>query len=116
MFLVTVRKMCPMHIQGVLKGNAKRLTNRLFAPRARQATEQHGFSQRCASLGIEHRLTKPRTSRTNGMVDRFNSRIADVMRSHRFQRGQDLEQTLLRDVALHNHHMPQSALKFCTPT
>jgi hypothetical protein len=50
------------------------------------------------------------------MVDRFNSRIADVMRSHRFQRGQDLEQTLLRDVALHNHHMPQSALKFCTPT
>lgn len=69
----------------------------------------------CAGLGIEHRLTKPRTPRTNGMVERFNGRIADVLRSHRFQSGQDLEQTLLRYVALYNHQFLQSALKSRTP-
>ena len=49
------------------------------------------------------------------MVERFNGRIADVLRSHRFQSGLDLEQTLLRYVALYNHQLPQSALKSRTP-
>jgi hypothetical protein len=49
------------------------------------------------------------------MVERFNGRIADVLRSHRLQSGQDLEQTLLRYVALYNHQLPQSALKSKTP-
>lgn len=35
--------------------------------------------------------------------------------SHRFQGGLDLEQTLLRYVALYNHQLPQSALKSRTP-
>lgn len=77
--------------------------------------QEHQFDQLCASLGIEHRLTKPRTPRTNGMVERFNGRIADVLRSHRFQSGLDLQQTLLRYVALYNHQLPQSALKSRTP-
>jgi transposase InsO family protein len=66
-------------------------------------------------LNIEHRLTKPRTPRTNGMVERFNGRIADVLKTHRFTSGEDLEQTLMRYVALYNHQLPQSALKSKTP-
>ena len=66
-------------------------------------------------LGIEHRLTKPRTPRTNGMVERFNGRIADVLKTHRFNSAQDLEQTLMRYVALYNHQLPQSALQSKTP-
>ncbi len=65
--------------------------------------------------GLEHRLTKPRTPRTNGMVERFNGRIADVLRPHRFNSREDMEQTLLRYVALYNHQLPQSALKSSTP-
>lgn len=114
-FLNAVHKACPMRIQKVLTDNGKEFTDRLFASRARQPTGEHEFDQLCASLGIEHRLTKPRTPRTNGMVERFNGRIADVLRSHRFQSGQDLEQTLLRYVALYNHQLPQSALKSRTP-
>lgn len=104
-----------MRIQKVLTDNGKEFTDRLFASRARQPTGEHEFDQLCASLGIEHRLTKPRTPRTNGMVERFNGRIADVLRSHRFNSGQDLEHTLLRYVALYNHQFPQSALKSKTP-
>ena len=114
-FLNAVHKACPMRIQKVLTDNGKEFTDRLFASRARQPTGEHEFDQLCASLGIEHRLTKPRTPRTNGMVERFNGRIADVLRSHRFQSGLDLEQTLLRYVVLYNHQLPQSALKSRTP-
>ncbi|MDT4882676.1 IS481 family transposase ISAisp3 [compost metagenome] len=104
-----------MRIQKVLTDNGKEFTDRLFASRARQPTGEHEFDQLCASLGIEHRLTKPRTPRTNGMVERFNGRVADVLRSHRFHSGEDLEQTLLRYAALYNHQFPQSALKSRTP-
>lgn len=114
-FLNAVHKACPMRIQKVLTDNGKEFTDRLFASRARQPTGEHEFDQLCASLGIEHRLTKPRTPRTNGMVERFNGRIADVLRSHRFHSAEDLEQTLLRYVALYNHQFPQSALKSRTP-
>ena len=64
---------------------------------------------------LEHRLTKPRTPRTNGMVERFNGRIADVLKTHRFNSREDMEWTLLRYVALYNHQLPQSALKSSTP-
>lgn len=41
------------------------------------------------------------------MVQRFNGRIADALKSQRFQSGLDLEQTLLRYVAVYNHQLPQ---------
>ena len=49
------------------------------------------------------------------MVERFNGRIADVLKTHHFHSGQDLEQTLMRYVTLYNHQLPQSALKSKTP-
>ena len=38
-----------------------------------------------------------------------------VLNTHRFNSSLDLEQTLLRYVALYNHQLPQSALKSKTP-
>jgi hypothetical protein len=49
------------------------------------------------------------------MVERFNGRIEDVLQSHRFRSGEDLEQTLLRYVRLYNGQLPQSVLKGRTP-
>ena len=49
------------------------------------------------------------------MVERFNGRIADVLKIHRFRSREDLEQTLMRYVALYNHQLPQPALKKKTP-
>jgi hypothetical protein len=51
----------------------------------------------------------------SGMVERFNGRIEDVLQSHRFQSGEDLEQTILRYVHLYNSQLPQSVLKGRTP-
>ena len=114
-FLSALHQACPIRIQKILTDNGKEFTDRLFASRERQPSGQHEFDVLCSSLGIEHRLTKPRTPQTNGMVERFNGRIADILKTHRFNSAEDLEQTLMRYVTLYNQQLPQSALKSKTP-
>jgi hypothetical protein len=43
------------------------------------------------------------------MVERFNGRIKDVLQSHHFSSGDELEATLYRYVWLYNQQLPQSA-------
>jgi len=109
-FLRALHKACPIRISKLLTDNGMEFTDRLFASRERQPSGNHEFDQLCQELGIEHRLTQPRTPRTNGMVERFNGRIADVLKTHRFNSREDMERTLLRYVALYNHQLLQSAL------
>jgi hypothetical protein len=49
------------------------------------------------------------------MVERFNGRIEEVLQSHHFRSGEELETTLHRYVWLYNHQLPQSALGSKTP-
>ena len=114
-FLAALAKACPIKITKLLTDNGKEFTDRLFASRERQPSGTHEFDQLCTELGIEHRLTRPRTPQTNGMVERFNGRIADVLRSNHFTSGEDLAQAMHRYVALYNHQLPQSALGSKTP-
>jgi transposase InsO family protein len=114
-FLAALHKACPIRISKLLSDNGKEFTSRLFASKGREPSGEHEFDQLCQELGIEHRLTWPRTPRTNGMVERFNGRIAEVLKTHRFNSREDMEQTLLRYVALYNRQLPQSALGSKTP-
>ena len=100
----------------MLTDNGKAFTDRLFGSPDRQPTGTHEFDQLCEALGIEHRLTKPGTPQTNGMVERFNGRISDILKTHHFLSGEDLAQTLPRYVFLYNNQLPQSALGSQTPT
>jgi transposase InsO family protein len=59
----------------------KEFTDRLFGLRKRAATGQHEFDTLCSSLGIEHRLIPLRSPQTNGMVERFNGRIEEMLQS-----------------------------------
>lgn len=114
-FLKALHKACPIKISKLLTDNGKEFTDRLFASKEREPSGNHEFDQLCQELGIEHRLTRPRTPRTNGMVKRFNGRIADVLKTHRFNSRDDMQQTLERYVALYNHQLPHSALGSKTP-
>ncbi len=78
----------------------KAFTDRLFGLRKRAATGNHAFDRLCAELGMEHRRAPPMRPQTNGMLERFNGRIEDVLQSHRFRSGEDLEQTIMRYVRL----------------
>jgi transposase InsO family protein len=114
-FLRDLERAAPMKITRVLTDNGKEFTDRLFGARRRPATGTHDFDRLCADLGIEHRLAPPMRPQTNGMVERFNGRIEDVLQSHRFRSGEELEQTILRYVRLYNGELPQSVLKGRTP-
>ena len=114
-FLNALHRACPIKIVKLLTDNGKEFTDRLCASRERAPSGEHEFDRLCQDLGIEHRLTRPRTPKTNGMVERFNGRISDVLNTHRFNSSLDLAQTLLRYSTLYNHHLAQSALKSKTP-
>lgn len=114
-FLAAACKAAPFKIRTILTDNGKEFIDRLFGSRSRQPTGEHEFDQLCQALGVEHRLTKPRTPQTNGMVERFNGRLSQVLRSHHFNSAEDLEKTLHRFVWLYNHHLTQKALGHVAP-
>jgi len=85
-FLKRLIKKASFKINKVLTDNGKEFTDRFCATGERQPTSFHVFDQVCAINHIEHRLIKPRTPRINGMIERFNGRIADVLHTTRFDR------------------------------
>lgn len=66
-FLNALHKACPIKINKLLTNNGKEFTDRLFASREREPNGKHEFDLLCQDLSIEHRLTNPRTPRTNGI-------------------------------------------------
>jgi transposase InsO family protein len=104
-----------MHIRTILTDNGKEFTDRPFGLRKPARTGKHEFDRLCAELDIEHRLTPPRSPQTNGMAERFNGRIEDILQSHHFRSSKDLAATLRRYVWLYCQQLPQSALTCKTP-
>jgi transposase InsO family protein len=107
-FLRDLERACPIRIRSILTDNGKEFTDRLFGLRKRAATGQHEFDTLCSTLSIEHRLPPPRSPQTNGMVERFNGRIEEVLQSHHFRSDDELGTTLHRYVWLYNQ--PASAI------
>tara|TARA_B100000767_G_scaffold86450_1_gene83085 strand:- start:2527 stop:2904 length:378 start_codon:yes stop_codon:yes gene_type:complete len=69
----------------------------------RAETRQQTFRTLCATIGIEHWLTSPRSPQTKGMVKRVNGRIKDVLQSQHVRSGIELGTTLHRYIWLNNH-------------
>jgi transposase InsO family protein len=99
----------------VLTDNGKEFSDRFCATGQREPTGNHAFDKVCSEHAIEHRLIKPRHPQTNGMIERFNGRISEVLKTTRFRSGEHLSDTLIRYVKLYNQHIPQRALKHSTP-
>ena len=114
-FLGDLKRACLILIHTILTCNGKALTDRLFSVRRRAVTRQRAFEMLCSTLGIEYRLIPPRAPQTNGMVERFNGRIEDVLESLHFRSGQELGMTLNRYVRLYNQPLAQSPLGSKTP-
>ena len=95
--------------------NGKELTDRLFGLRKHAPTGKHEFDTLCNELGIDHRSTPLQSPQTNGMVERFAERIEDVLQSHHFRSGEDLNATMHRYIVLYNQQLSQSLLQSRTP-
>jgi transposase InsO family protein len=114
-FLKRLIDKAPFKISKVLTDNGKEFTDRFCATGEREPTGNHPFDQVCASHNIEHRLIKAKRPQTNGMIERFNGRIADVLSTTRFDSSQSLADTITRYVKVYNQHIPQRALGHVSP-
>lgn len=63
---------------------------------------------------IEHRLIKPMHPQTNGMVERFNGRVATILKKTIFDSSSELKATLLRYMLVYNQHLSQKAINHAT--
>jgi transposase InsO family protein len=114
-FLKRLIEKAPFHIKTILTDNGKEFTDRFSGKAERKPTGRHPFDQLCQTHAIEHRLTKPRHPQTNGMVERFNGRIGDILATTHFDSSRDLKQTLSHYVKIYNHHIPQKNIGHITP-
>ena len=113
-FLERLHKAAPMKLTKLLTDNGSQFTDR-FTSKKREPSGTHKFDVRCKALGIEHRLCPPRHPQTNGMVERFNGRISEVVSQTRFTSAAELEATLTNYVKTYNHLIPQRALNHLSP-
>lgn len=113
-FLSRLERASPMKIVRLLTDNGSQFTDR-FRNKKRQAGGLHKFDVRCKALGIEHRLCPPRHPQTNGMVERFNGRISEVLHQPRFASAAQLKATLMNYAKTYNHQIPRRALNHISP-
>ena len=128
-FLSRFAEAFPAAIRIVLTDNGSEFTDR-FAVDMKNKPEgrpsgRHPFDKACLALGVQHRLAKPFHPQTNGMVERFNRRLAEALRSQdnihakrKFDTHADRNAFLIGFVKDYNrtrlrclkYHTPQQAL------
>ncbi|MGK2913589.1 MAG: integrase core domain-containing protein, partial [Porticoccaceae bacterium] len=113
-FLNCLERTAPMKIIKLLTDNGSQFTDR-FTRKKREPTGRHQFDVRCNALNIEHRLCPPRHPQANGMVERFNGRISELVNQTRFASAAQLETTLVNYLKTYNHLLPQRALNHLSP-
>ena len=114
-FLNLPARVCPFKIERILTDTGKEFTDRFTAQGEREPTGSHPFDQACKALGAEHRLIPPRHPQTNGMVERFNGRIAELLRCTHFRNANELATALEHYLKLYNGQIPQRALGHLCP-
>lgn len=114
-FLERLAAACPFKIEKILTDNGKEFTDRFTAQGEREPTGRHPFDQGCRALGAEHRLIPPYRPQTNGMVERFNGRVAEILNSTRFRAAAELATALGHYQRLYNEQIPQRALGHLCP-
>ena len=114
-FLKRLIDKAPFKIKIILTDNGKEFTDRFSPTGERKPTGKHPFDLVCKSNKIEHRLIRPFHPQTNGMVERFNGRIKDILVKTHFKDSKQLAKTLKDYAKTYNHWIPQRAIGGITP-
>ena len=115
LFLEEVLDFFPFQIRKILTDNGKEFTDR-FRRGGKEASGGHVFDKKCENNGIEHRLTKPYTPKTNGMVERFNGKVQkDVLDKIKFKNFDELRDCIAQYWYNYNHYIKHSGINRMTP-
>ena len=93
-FLKRLIDKAPFRIRIVLTDNGREFTDRFHRGGQRRPTGSHSFDKICKEHNIEHRLIQPYRPQTNGMVERFNGRIKEILVTSRFKDSKELSKAL----------------------
>jgi transposase-like protein len=72
----------PQPVHTILTDNGSEFTDRFAVDKKKpldRPTGEHPFDKVCAAHAIDHRLTRPYRPQTNGLVERFNRRLAEAI-------------------------------------
>jgi len=77
----------PYPVHTILTDNGSEFTDRFAVDMKNKPRDKpsgrHPFDVVCAGNRIDHRLTRPYTPQTNGLVERFNRRLAEIVRARK---------------------------------
>jgi len=75
----------PFMIKKILTDNGLEFTLANYRRWGRKIAKVHAFDEVCIACGIEHRLTRPYTPKTNGLVERTNGLIQEgTYKKHKY--------------------------------
>jgi IS30 family transposase len=116
----------PYPVHTILTDNGSEFTDRfavdMKAKPHDKPSGKHPFDTVCAKHKIQHRLTRPFRPQTNGLVERFNRRIAEALgrqpkqgSGHRFFACQADRNTFLTRFVAYYNRTRLKCLGYCAP-
>jgi transposase InsO family protein len=100
----------PFYITHILTDNGLEFTDK-FARGKGEETGNHLFDKCCAEYEIEHRLTKPATPATNGMVERVNGTIkSKTIKATTYANVDEMKADLALFLIVYNFNRPHGGL------
>jgi len=114
-FLNEIIDFFPFKINKILTDNGKEFTDK-FHKGKKRPSGNHIVDVICNKNNIEHRLTKPYTPKTNGMIERFNRRIQEnVLDKFKFENVKELKKSIFRYLQEYNFYIKQKKLDYKSP-
>lgn len=103
-FILEVKDLLPFNITHILTDNGLEFTNKLLkSKKGKYCTKPSLLDEFCTENNIEHRLTKPATPKTNGMVERVNGTIKNgTIKRNQYQNIEELETDLKAFLIAYN--------------
>lgn len=114
LFLKEVISLFPGKIKYLLTDNGKEFTDK-YSINRKTPSGKHILDILCKKEGIEHRLSPAFHPQTNGMVERFNRRISELLRSYKVMNSKELNLLLLKYKNTYDTIIKQKSLGWKTP-
>jgi len=103
----------PVYITHILTDNGLEFTNRLIMSKKGKLCEKPSkMDVKCIKNNIEHRLTKPATPKTNGMVERANGTIKNnTILKIKYQNKQQMAKDMMEFLCYYNLYRRHGSLR-----